>query len=423
MSRTLSEWLEWQEQLHLSSIDLGLDRVSKVASRLQLDTLAMPVITVAGTNGKGSSVAMLNSIYQQAGYRTGCYTSPHLVSYNERITLSGTMAEDEDICEAFEAIDQARQSISLTYFEFGTLAAAYLFKKYNVDVAIFEVGLGGRLDAVNLWDADLALISNIDIDHIDWLGDDREQIGVEKAGIMRQGKTVVCGDTQPTRSIASEAQRIGAQLLQQGKDFTWQHSTQDQSWLYCTKVQKTLLPLPSLQGTFQLNNAAMVITAVQSFQNTLAVSWDAIKAGLQRAHIAGRLQTFGHCPEYLVDVAHNPQSAQALAEHLKANPVQGKTVALFSALADKDLSGILQPLCETFDAWHVVPLEGPRAQAPSHIQQTLIASKVTGDITSHETFEPVIKMLQNTLNCEDRVVAFGSFLVVSRFMQGFKTST
>lgn len=423
MSRTLSEWLDWQEKLHLSSIDLGLGRVSKVAEYMQLSTLQMPVITVAGTNGKGSSVAMLDSIYRAADYKTGCYTSPHLIQYNERITLSGLPASDEDICEAFEVIDQARGSISLTYFEFGTLAAAYLFSKHQIDVAIFEVGLGGRLDAVNLWDADLALISNIAIDHIDWLGDDREQIGVEKAGIMRPDKIVVSGDPDPTLSIASEAKRIGALLLQQGKDFNWQLTESPSVWrLNLGNDESLTLPAPSLRGDFQLYNAAMVVTAIKNFHQTLPVNDSDIAYGLENTQVLGRLQKLGECPELFVDVAHNPQSAQALANYLNDNPVSGKTVALFSALNDKDLDGILAPLASSFDAWHIIPLEGPRAQDSQALLLKLDTFGVEGTLKAYSQLNTVIKMLQNSLNCQDRVVAFGSFLVVSGFMQGLTAS-
>ena len=423
MSRTLPEWLEWQEQLHLSSIDLGLDRVSKVAKLLSLSALPMPIITVAGTNGKGSSVAMLDSIYRHANYKTGCYTSPHLLKYNERIAIDGVPASDEDICEAFDAIDNARGDISLTYFEFGTLAGAYLFKKYQVDVVIFEVGLGGRLDAVNLWDTDLALISNIGIDHIDWLGDDREQIGVEKAGIMRTGKMVISGDPTPPISIQSEADRVGALLLQQGQDFVWQSDSSNTGWSFTLGQNETIkLPMPSLKGRFQLNNAAMVVAAVQSFQSTLSVQIDDIERGLETASVIGRLQKLGKCPELLVDVAHNPQSAQALASYLQDNPVSGKNIALFSALVDKDLDGILKPLATSFDAWHIVPLQGPRTQDSQQLLEKLHVFGVRGTLEAHTDFDRVIKILQNSQNCQDRVVAFGSFLVVSRFIQGLTAS-
>lgn len=426
MKRTLAEWLEWQEQLHLSSIDLGLDRVGEVANRLQLTSLSMPVITVAGTNGKGSCVAMLDSIYRTANYQTGCYTSPHLIHYNERICIGGKPASDADICEAFAAIDKARDSISLTYFEFGTLAAAYLFRKYAVDVAIFEVGLGGRLDAVNLWDADVALISNIDIDHIDWLGDDREQIGVEKAGIMRNGHPIICGDPTPTNSIKQEADRIGAQLLQLGKDFSWKPSdsaseSQSPQWLYqLNNADPITLPLPALRGRFQLNNASAVVSLVQTFQNTLAVSDDEIARGLQSASVIGRLQKLGESPEILADVAHNPQSAAALADFLTETPAQGKTIALFSALADKDLAGIVRPLADKFDSWHLIPLEGPRARTPQQLSQNLRDLGITAPIEIHSDINSTLITLQNMLNYKDRVVAFGSFLVVSGVMHSLR---
>lgn len=421
MKRTLAEWLEWQEQLHLSSIDLGLDRVGEVASRLQLTTLSMPVITVAGTNGKGSCVAMLDSIYRTANYRTGCYTSPHLIHYNERICIAGQPASDADICEAFTAIDDAREGVSLTYFEFGTLAAAYLFRKHAVDVAIFEVGLGGRLDAVNLWDADIALISNIDIDHIDWLGDDREQIGVEKAGIMRSGHPVICGDPTPTHSIKQEADRIGATLLQLGQAFFWrQHAPVDNQppqWVYQLSNNEPLsLPLPALRGRFQLNNAAAVVSLVQTFQTTLAVSHEEIAQGLRSASVIGRLQRLRESPEILADVAHNPQSAAALAEYLIETPAEGHTIALFSALADKDLAGIVGPLADQFDAWHLIPLEGPRAREPQALLHSLRDLGITAPIEIHGDIGDALNTLQNMLKYKDRVVAFGSFLVVSGVM-------
>lgn len=421
MKRTLAEWLEWQEQLHLSSIDLGLDRVSDVASRLQLTTLRMPVITVAGTNGKGSCVAMLDSIYRTANYRTGCYTSPHLIHYNERICIAGQPASDDDICEAFTAIDDAREGVSLTYFEFGTLAAAYLFRKHAVDVAIFEVGLGGRLDAVNLWDADIALISNIDIDHIDWLGDDREQIGVEKAGIMRSGHPVICGDPTPTNSIKQEADRIGATLLQLGQAFFWTQpapvDNQPSQWVYQLSNHEPLsLPLPALRGRFQLNNAAAVVSVVQTFQTTLTVNHEEIAQGLRSASVIGRLQRLSESPEILADVAHNPQSAAALAEFLIETPAEGQTIALFSALADKDLAGIVGPLTDQFDAWHLIPLEGHRAREPQALLHSLRDLGITAPIEIHGDISGALNTLQNMLKYKDRVVAFGSFLVVSGVM-------
>jgi len=424
MSRTLIEWLDWQEQLHLSSIDLGLDRVSQVAAEMDLTKLPMPVITVAGTNGKGSTVAILDSIYRAAGYKTGCYTSPHLLRYNERICLGGTQSSDEDLCEAFEAIDSARGDISLTYFEFGTLAAAYLFKKHRVDVAIFEVGLGGRLDAVNLWDANIAIITNIDIDHVDWLGDDREQIGIEKAGIMRKGQTVVCGDTNPTESMQSEATRIGANLLQLGADFSWAEGSSTDQWSYIqSNDQAITYTSPSLRGKFQLNNASSAITLVNNFKQQLPITEEHITQGLRQVRVLGRLQKLADSPEILVDVAHNPQSAKALRDYLANNPIKGRTVALFSALIDKDLEGIVMPVSECFDEWHVVQLDGPRAYNNEQLLVELNAFGLQKTFKSHTNFKTAIKFLQNQLKSQDRVVAFGSFLVVSGVMQGFKEGT
>jgi len=428
MNRTLAQWLEWQESLHLSSIDLGLDRVGSVAAKMALTQLSMPVITIAGTNGKGSSVAILDSLYRAASYKTGCYTSPHLMRYNERICIGGSQASDTDLCEAFEAIDTARGDISLTYFEFGTLAAAYLFRKHQVDVAIFEVGLGGRLDAVNLWDADIALITNIDIDHIDWLGDDREQIGVEKAGIMRKGRTVICGDPNPTDSMQSEALRIGATLLQQGVDFSWRKQTDTPTdpsiWVYQNGQDELInYPIPSLRGSFQLNNAAAVITLAKHFHKTLPVSDTQISQGLKRAAVLGRLQKLADSPEILVDVAHNPQSSAALGSYLTNNPIQGQTVALFSALVDKDLKGIVDPLIDCFDDWQIVQLEGPRSYQNKHLVSELKALGIQKSLKTHTNFKTALESLQNDLKSQDRVVAFGSFLVVSGVMQGFNTST
>jgi len=423
MSRTLTQWLDWQERLHLSSIDLGLDRVSQVAVEMNLIKLPMPVITVAGTNGKGSTVAILDSIYRAAGYKTGCYTSPHLLRYNERICLGGSQSSDEDLCEAFAAIDHARGDISLTYFEFGTLAAAYLFKKHQVDVAIFEVGLGGRLDAVDLWDASIALITNVDIDHVDWLGDDREQIGVEKAGIMRKGQTVVCGDTNPTESMRSEATRIGANLLQLGADFSWAKDSGSNHWTYIeNNGEAVTYASPYLRGKFQLNNASSAITLVNNFKHQLPITEEQIKQGLSQASVLGRLQKLADSPEILVDVAHNPQSAKALGEYLSNNPIQGRTVALFSALIDKDLEGIVTPVSEYFDEWHLVQLHGPRAYNNDQLLDELNAFGLQKTFKKHADFETALKFLQNHLKSQDRVVAFGSFLVVSGVMQGFNTS-
>ncbi|MEN9424451.1 MAG: bifunctional tetrahydrofolate synthase/dihydrofolate synthase, partial [Pseudomonadota bacterium] len=301
---TLDDWLRWQEHQFLTAIKLGLGRIHDVAERMDLLQLPVPVMTVGGTNGKGSTCAMLTRILMLQGYRVGTYTSPHLLRYNERIAVNAEPVSDAAICQAFAAIDHARDDIDLTYFEFGTLAAVYCFLQANVDVIVLEVGLGGRLDACNLWDADVAVITSIGIDHVDWLGSTREAIGREKAGIMRAGKPVVCGDPQPPAIIAAEAARIGAPLLQYGQDFT-----------------SAGIPQPALLGDVQRQNAACVVTALQQLAERLPVSAENIHQGLQSVSLMGRMQRVHEQPEVIVDVAHNPHAAKELAAWLKKNPL------------------------------------------------------------------------------------------------------
>ena len=423
MVKNLSEWLQWQESLHLSSIDLGLERICHVANKLNLLQLPFAVISIAGTNGKGSSTAMLQAIYQQSGYKTGVYTSPHLLRYNERITIDGKEASDNAICGAFEKIDKARGEITLTYFEFATLAAAILFVDENINVAIFEVGLGGRLDAVNLWDADVALITSIAIDHESWLGNNRNDIAIEKAGIMRHDRPVICGDKHPPETIASEAQRIGASLIQRNRDFSLSIpdnvSKSNKKWQWHNLLEGTTetFDLPKLKGLFQLDNAANVIAVIQHLQHKLPVSHHSINQGLKTANIIGRLQHISSCPDILLDVAHNPHAAEQLAIYLKTHPVAGKTVAIFSVFIDKDLTGIVTPLIPFINEWHIVDLEGERGQPGTAIQLKLqkIAPKLS--VILHKNFKKTTQELKNTLKCKDRVVAFGSFLVVSQVLE------
>lgn len=426
MSRTLSEWLDWQQTLHLSSIDLGLDRIRVVAAKLKILELPFPLISIAGTNGKGSSTAMLQSIYQQAGYKTGVYTSPHLLRYNERIAIDGIAATDDLICDAFEKINQARGDTSLTYFEFSTLAAALLFVEQDVDLAIFEIGLGGRLDAVNLWDADIALITTIAIDHESWLGNNREDIAIEKAGIMRQGKPVICGDKNPPTTIASEAKRIGAQLIQRNIDFSLtliepqvnnQSIAKHWQWHDHQQAESLELPSPSLQGQFQLDNAANIITTITQLQTQLPVALKAIEKGLVTIVLAGRLQTIATCPQILVDVAHNPQSAQQLALYLHQNPIAGKTVALFSVLEDKDLAGIVAPFNTLIDQWSLVSINDERGQSADQIKYKLEKLGINSTAIVNNNFKKAMLDLINALECKDRVVAFGSFLLVSEVLE------
>lgn len=428
MKRSLPEWLSWQEKLHLSEIDLGLDRIGKVAKALGVLSPEFPIITVAGTNGKGSSVALLESILRAQGHKTGAYTSPHLIHYNERIAINNHPLEDEKICAAFEKIDQARRNIegndiSLTYFEFGTLAAILNFIEEEVDVAILEVGLGGRLDAANLWDASLAIITGIAIDHVSWLGNNRDKIAIEKAGIMRDQRPVISGDTKPPETIRSEANRIGAKLYQINKEFSYKKAQKGNTWEWngWQENQVLTLPLPSLSGDFQINNAATVIAGLYAIKNQLPVSPKALEQGLQNISIPGRMQIIQRKPEWLVDVAHNPQSAEQLAEYLKTNPVEGRTYAIFSMLDDKDVSQVISLIGSLINEWHIVELQSNRGlkidQLKNKLNKQQDKSSFQADIHTHNNFQNVCHHLKKTTKNQDRVVAFGSFLVVSGVLE------
>lgn len=420
----LAEWLAWQETLHLSSIDLGLERIAKVAARMQLLKPEFPIITVAGTNGKGSTVALLTAMLQSAGYQVGSYTSPHILRYNERITLNSLAVEDELLCKAFTAIELAREQVSLTYFEFGTLVAMYLFAQAKVDVAVLEVGLGGRLDATNLWDADVAIITAIGIDHVEWLGHSRELIGREKAGIARQAKPLVCGDPNPTQSISQVAAEKGAQLIQLGRDFTLEQVGTEYFSL-CLKQPSPLvdltwndLPFPRLQGQMQLNNAACAIIALNALAECLPrVNLAALQQGIVNATIAGRLQKLQSQPEVWIDVAHNPHAAENLANWLKSNPIAGKTYVIFSILADKDIEGVIRPLQDKVDEWHIFPLDSPRA-ASLPMLQSVFASANISIFQVYPDINDAWKTVSMQTASIDRVVIFGSFLVVSKALDG-----
>ncbi|MBO0614513.1 bifunctional tetrahydrofolate synthase/dihydrofolate synthase [Thiothrix fructosivorans] len=397
---TLDDWLRWQEHQFLTAIKLGLGRIHDVAERMDLLQLPVPVMTVGGTNGKGSTCAMLTRILMLQGYRVGTYTSPHLLRYNERIAVNAEPVSDAAICQAFAAIDHARDDIDLTYFEFGTLAAVYCFLQANVDVIVLEVGLGGRLDACNLWDADVAVITSIGIDHVDWLGSTREAIGREKAGIMRAGKPVVCGDPQPPAIIAAEAARIGAPLLQYGQDFT-----------------SAGIPQPALLGDVQRQNAACVVTALQQLAERLPVSAENIHQGLQSVSLMGRMQRVHEQPEVIVDVAHNPHAAKELAAWLKKNPLNGKTFAIFSILADKDIAGVVEIMSAVLDEWHVVSLSGNRALSSDALADKIKASGVQVPIYTYSDFQSAWNSVYLSAEKQARVVAFGSFLVVSGMLE------
>jgi dihydrofolate synthase/folylpolyglutamate synthase len=416
----LHEWLVWQEQLHPAEIELGLERVATVLQCMDLGKLKFTIISVSGTNGKGSSVAMLDAIYRAAGYCVGAYTSPHIKNYNERVSIDGVTVSDYQLCEVFEEIDQARNDVSLTYFEFGTLAAIALMAKANVDIGILEVGLGGRLDAVNILDADVAVISSIGMDHQEWLGDNREKIALEKAGIARSGKPVVCGELDPPASLAKYLGQIQAPLFLINRDFFVERNHTDRvsnSWSWNDSARRrSSLPLPALRGDMQLVNAACVLKVIELLASRWPVSQANIREGLLSVFVPGRFQMIPGDVPIVVDVAHNVQAAEALANNLKEMSCNGSTLAVFACLRDKDLSGIIEAMAPVVDHWFVATLKGPRARSAEEISQQI--TKICGDVpvTVCDAIGLAKDSAIEVAKPGDRVVSFGSFLVAAEML-------
>jgi len=407
---TLSEWLDWLESLHPKTIDLGLERVRTVGERLGILNPSATVITVGGTNGKGSCVAFLSEIYQSAGYQIGAYTSPHLLYYNERIVINGNRVSDDALMAAFSAIDNARGDISLTYFEFGTLAAFWLFFQQKLDVWILEVGLGGRLDAVNIIDNDVAIIASIDLDHMEYLGSTREQIGYEKAGIFRENKCAVVADDDTPVSIIDHAKKINTNLYVINKEFCYHYDTANSCWSFVAGERRyDNLPLVSLK----LSNACASLMTVELLQECLPVSHDALCAGLKKARVLGRFWQLSSHPTCIVDVAHNPAAAKELAKHLKLNKVAGKTVAVVGILQDKDIRGIISALLPVIDTWYLASLSGPRGSSAAEL--ALVFDELRQyQYQLADTVAAAYKQAVELASRADRVVVFGSFLTVAQ---------
>jgi len=414
----LHDWLRWQETLHPKEIELGLERVAAVFQRLHSKTFSSPVITIAGTNGKGSSLHMLESIYRADGYTTSAYSSPHLLCYNERIRLNGVEATDADIVAAFERIDAARADISLTYFEFGTLAALDIFMRQQADVVLLEVGLGGRLDAVNIIDADLALLTAISLDHTAWLGDNREAIGYEKAGILRSGKPVVCSDPDLPQSVLKHARELDCPLYRLKHEFDFEPAAQDWRWRERTG-QALELPQPGLRGAHQYRNAAGVLMALALMQSRLPVSRAAIRSGLLDARLPGRFQSVaapspsGVC--WIYDVAHNPDSVRQLAQMLAETEHDGRTIALLGMLADKDVAAALTHIHPQINDWHLAPVDSPRSEKPEKLKKIII-SLGKARVSVHASVADAWIAVEKAIEAGDRIVVFGSFYTVSEAM-------
>ena len=412
--RTLPEWLAYIEARHTKAIDLGLDRVRAVSQRLgQRPTC--PVVTVAGTNGKGSTCAMLESILGAAGYRVGLYTSPHLQRYNERVRIAGREASDGQLCAGFARVEAARGDVPLTYFEYGTLAAWEAFAEAGLDAVVLEVGLGGRLDATNLFDADCAVVTGIDLDHMEYLGNDRESIGFEKAGIFRPGRPAVCGDPQPPASLLAHAHGIGAGLRVLGRDFGFVR--QDGQWQYWgAHGRRSGLAHPALRGARQLYNASTVLATLDCLRDRLPVAMRDIRQGLAAVELPGRFQVLPGRPTVVLDVAHNPQSARTLAENLGDMAFHPRTWAVFGMLRDKDMAGVVEALRGRVDRWLPAGLEGPRGAAGDELAAVL---RETGESVAGVFADPAQAYRHALENAgeDDRILAFGSFLTVAHVMQ------
>lgn len=421
--KTLAEWLERLEMMHPKAIDMGLDRVRQVKDAMDVQ-FSCPVIIVGGTNGKGSTCAMLESVLLQAGYRVGLYTSPHLLHFNERMRISGKSASDEQLIAAFDKLDVVRGDVSLSYFEFTTLAAIQLFADVRLDAVIFEVGLGGRLDAVNVLDADVSIITSIDIDHTEYLGDTREKIGFEKAGIFRSEKSAICGDPVPPASLIEYAEKIGADLWLFNRDFNY--SGDKQQWNFSGRGRRrNALAYPSLRGANQLLNASSVLAALEVLRMRLPVSAQEVRTGLAVVDLPGRFQVLPGRPTIILDVAHNPHAAATLAQNLDNMGFYPYTYAVFGAMEDKDIDGVIAQMKGRIDHWCIAELPLPRAAKAASIREKLLhaysdAPAVAESERSIQTFATPADAFINARSRageNDRITVFGSFLTVAGVME------
>ena len=424
---TLPDWLAMLETRHSETqINMGLDRVQAVKARMQL-AFTCPVIMVAGTNGKGSTCAMLESVLLRAGYKVGLYIKPHFLDFNERARVLGEMASDEQLVASFNAVEAVRANTPLTYFEFTTLAILHLLSQANLDVAILEVGLGGRLDAVNVIDADVAIVTSVDIDHTDYLGDTREAIGFEKAGIFRAGKAAICSDPVPPQSLIDHATAIGADLWLIGRDFNY--SGDKQQWNYGGREQRrNSLAYPSLRGANQILNATAVLAALEVLRLKLPVGAQEVRTGLVTVELPGRFQVLPGRPSVILDVAHNPHAAAALNQNLGNMGFHPYTYAVFGSMHDKDIDGVLAAMSEHVDHWCLAGLPSPRAATASELAakvQIMLEDKPDSSEHTVSIFDDPAQAFANAMSRageNDRIVVFGSFLTVAGVMKARKSS-
>ncbi len=414
----LVDWLKWQEGFHPRTIDLGLKRAASVFKLLNPEVKKPPTIIVAGTNGKGSCIAYLESIYRAQGYRVGAYTSPHILKYNERIRVDGEPVSDEQICQAFARIDNVRDDVSLSYFEFGTLAALDVFWRSDLDIQLLEVGLGGRLDAVNIVDADTTIITSISVDHVDWLGETREAIGFEKAGVFRKHTPAIVGDLNPPDSLAEQAVKIGANLLTINHEFNYQLSDENWQWfsLMGNKDQYNNLPKPGLKGKHQYQNAATVLMAITEMQSLLPVTEHSIQQGLKNTQLKGRFQLINGDIPILLDVAHNPQAVTALFNYLKTDFSDKKIHAVFAMMKDKDITGVIDIIKPLINDWFFAPLNNPRAAKESLMQSCFSQCNVNNVTFGFNQCSEAYSAAKKNAKAGDLILVFGSFFLVSEFL-------
>jgi len=432
-SAPLADWLAHIESLHpkgQAGIELGLDRVARVKAELGQEggqREQCPVITVGGTNGKGSTCAYLEHILSYSGYRTGCYASPHLLAYNERIRLDREPVADAPLCEAFARVEAARVAagdVPLTYFEFGTLAAWEVFAAAGVEAIILEVGLGGRLDAVNVYEPDVAVVTGVALDHTDWLGADRESIGREKAGIFRAGKPAICADPKPPQSLLDHAAALGAELQLIGRDFGYFGDKTQWTW-WGRKgngdvVRRGGLANPGLRGTQQLANASATLAALDAVKARLPVDMQSIRRGLIEIELAGRFQIVPGKPAVVLDVAHNPQAVGVLAANLGDMGFYEKTHAVVGMLADKDIGGALAALAGKVDCWYPATLTEPRGASAETLATAIAAAGLGSVVASHDDPAAAFAAARKAASENDRILAFGSFYTVAAVMRALK---
>ena len=426
MSRSLDDWLAFISAQHPAAIALGLERVREVAQRMGLEgdrfhpspskNLSPVVVTVGGTNGKGSTCALLERILIESGYRVGCYTSPHLLRYNERVRIHGEEASDAALTGAFARVEAARGATPLTYFEFGTLAALSLFAEANLEALVLEVGLGGRLDAVNIVDADCAAVVSVDLDHQAYLGNDRESIGFEKAGIYRPGRPAIFGDIDPPRRLKEHAQAIGADLLLLGRDF--RYAEHGQQWDFIgRKSTKRSLPPPALRGRWQLKNASVALACLDEVADRVPVSLGEVKRGLTLARLPGRLQALPGRPAVILDVAHNPHAARALADGLGDMGYAERTLAVLAMLGDKDIGGVVDAMRDRVDLWFVSAPAAERAASAERVAGVLAQRGLGAATRSFATVASALESARREAGPNDRIVVFGSFYTVAEALR------